>query len=132
LDGENVGTGRVVVTVVQYDPAAVASVDSSRVASVLAGYARRHEIALACTDRTPGDAARLVKALRRELPRFRFVSLLDPVDPRLLTDLVDEGVVPVAIGYDVAAEPLAAHVAAAVHAEALLRVADGPSLVLSC
>ena len=53
--------------------------------------------------------------------RFRFVSLLDPVDPRLLTDLVDEGVVPVAIRYDVAAAPLAAE---AVQAEALLRMAD--------
>jgi hypothetical protein len=120
------------LTIVAVDPAAIPSGETGAAVSAVASFARRYECLLACAERTPGDTTHFVAALRGELPRFRFVPLLgdpgtrEPVDRRLLTQLLEEGAVPVVAASDVAAMPLAATLAAYVRADALWRVADGP------
>lgn len=120
------------LTVVAVDPAAVPAGESARAVSALVAFARRYECLLACAERSPGDTARFLAALREALPAFRFVALFadpdapDPVDVRLLTELLDDGALPVVVTGDVPAMPLAAAVAASIGADSVWRLADGP------
>lgn len=122
------------LAVVALDPAAVPPGEVDRVVAVLAGFVRRHECVLVCTERTVGATQGMLAALSRVLPRFRFVPLLAgpatsrrAVDPALLAGLLDDGAVPVAVGGDEPAVPLAEAVAAAVGANTVLRLADTPT-----
>lgn len=124
------------LAVVAYDPAALPSDQAGREVRVLARFAHRHEVVLACVGRSAGQAIRLLAALGEAMPRFRFVALVAepgatrPVDVLVVAGLLDDGAVPAVLAFDDAAGPvpvvpLASRIAADVRADVVLRLAHG-------